>query len=302
MDIYGFGKLFSIKTILLPIKLRLAIRQMRKLIRQKDITAVIATGAYISYPPGYAAYKEKIPLFLMESNVNPGKSISLLCNKAKVIFTSFKESESFFKSHLKSKIVYYGNPVRKDILSPIDKSKARKLFGLKDDVKTLLVFGGSLGAKSINNAVLNLLKDERANDIQILWQTGKNFNIPKDLPKNVVVATFINDMATAYACADFVISRSGATTVSELEIVGKPAFLVPLPSASNNEQAHNARVLNASNSCVMIDNSMIETNISDVFNYLYDDNRLNEMSSNLKSLAKPSAAEDTAKHIVQILK
>jgi UDP-N-acetylglucosamine--N-acetylmuramyl-(pentapeptide) pyrophosphoryl-undecaprenol N-acetylglucosamine transferase len=293
---------FSRKTLFLPLQIFRAIRNCRKLIREKKYNVVIAAGAYISYPPGIAAFKEGIPLVLMESNVNPGKTNRLLSGKASLIFTAFPESSKYYSKNNLKKLRPFGNPVRNFILTEKEKSESSKIFGLNPEKKTILFFGGSLGARSINRAVVNSLEKFKEMDLQILWQTGKNYIPPPDIPENVKVLQFIDDMASAYYSADLVVSRSGATTVAELGIVGKPSILVPYPSASNNEQEFNAKVLEDKNAAIIVPDNEIEFKLFDLISkYIFDDQKLASMSQNAKSLGKPDAAEECVREISNYL-
>jgi len=301
IPIKGFNKLLSLNTLMLPLRIIRSIRMCRKIIKKFKPQAVICTGAYISYPVGVAAFYAKVPLILMESNVNPGKTIKALANKAFKIITSFDDTISYFDDKDTDKVINLGNPVRKELYSLPEQKEARLKFGLDPHKKTVLVFGGSLGALSINNAVRNGIDRIKNKDIQILWQTGKNFEPPKIYPKNVKILQFIDDMAGAYASADLVVSRSGATTVAELSVCGKPSILVPLPSASNNEQELNARMLVDKDAAILVRNNVAE---KDLFNLILDKiekkDELEKMGKSALALAKPNAAKDVAKIILDL--
>lgn len=302
MNITGLSFSLSLKTLMLPFRIMKSISDCRKLIREKDIHAVICAGAYLSYPPGIAASKEGKPLFLMESNVNPGKSNKALSGRATLIFTAFDESQSFFPSELHNKLRPFGNPVREDILTPPGQDESRSKFNLDLKKKTILVFGGSLGAKSINHAVESMLDEFRETNYQLLWQTGRNYTPPQNLPGNVVCLPFINDMASAYSAADLVISRSGATTVAELAVTGKPSILIPLPSASNNEQFHNAKQLEQAGAAEIIEDANAGNNLKNLMlEFIADEGKLKKMGESVAKLAKPDAAEKCTKEILRRL-
>ncbi|MGA2298908.1 MAG: undecaprenyldiphospho-muramoylpentapeptide beta-N-acetylglucosaminyltransferase, partial [FCB group bacterium] len=285
IPISGYGGLFSLKIYLLPFKIILSIQKCREIIRKRKIDAVICTGAYISYPAGMAANFEKVPLFLLESNVSPGKTIKMLSSKARMIFTSFKETAKYFSNEKEYKILYLGNPIRKSILSVPEQAQARKNFGLDPNRRTVLIFGGSLGARSINNAVEKAIVRFKDSDFQILWQTGNNFTQPVTLPENIKVLPFIEDMASAYSAADLVVSRSGATTVAEICAVGKPSILIPLPSASNNEQELNAKVLEKQYAAFLLDNDVLDTKLGNIIlKFMSDGEILQKMGESAKSL------------------
>ncbi len=303
MDISGLTKLVSFNTLKLPLKILNAIKQTRKIIREKNISAVLCTGAYISYAPGIAAFREKVPLYLMESNVNPGKAINSLTPKASLIFTSFEESQAYFKKEYFHKLIYSGNPVRSSILNIPDKIQAKKFFNLDENKQVILIFGGSLGAKSINNAIESNLDNYSKLPFSILWQTGSNYKISKKLPKNVIAMNFIDDMASAYSAADLVVSRSGATTVAELTVCGKPSILIPLPSASNNEQKHNAKIMQNNLCSLMLDNIDLQEKLFiNIVELMNNEIKLKEMGANANNMAKPNAGNTVANEIINHLK
>jgi len=290
----------NLKGLSYPLTFINSITKARKVIKKEDIDAVICTGAYISYPPGLAAKRQKKKLFLMESNVNPGKSILWLSKAATKIYTSYEKSTEFFDPITATNISCLGNPVRKEILTPKDKQASKKDYGLNPDWKTIFIFGGSLGAKSINLAVEKYLDDFAKLNLNIIWQTGKNYVLPAILPENVKASIFIDDMDTAYAASDLVVARSGATTVAEIAVLAKPSILVPLPSASNNEQYENARMLDESEAAILIDDSEIGKRLYDVIRQLMTkDDELNRMSDRIRAFARPNAVREIAEDIMK---
>lgn len=292
----------SIKTLFVPFQVLGAVLKCRKIILDNDVKAVIAAGAYLSYPPGVAAAMEKIPLILMESNVNPGKSIRMLSTRASRIITAFDESKEYFSERLTSKLRPYGNPVRGGILNMPTQIEAKTKLNIPEDKKLIFIFGGSLGARSINNAVANNIEYLASSGYYIIWQTGKNYNYDKALPENIRSMQFIDDMALCYAASDLVIARSGATTVAEICIAGKASVLVPLPSASNNEQAHNAKILQNKNAAITVLDNEIDKALPKLINELFSsDTKLLEMGQAAKSLAKPDAARLAAIEILNLI-
>ncbi|MCL5990982.1 MAG: undecaprenyldiphospho-muramoylpentapeptide beta-N-acetylglucosaminyltransferase [Bacteroidetes bacterium] len=301
IPISGFKGIFSLDTLILPFKIARSIGICRKIIKSFNPDVVLCTGAYISYPAGSAAFHENIPLVLMESNVAPGKAINLLSPKADLIITSFEESESFYNGNLKEKIVCLGNPVRKNICSLIPMEEARQALGLDTEKKTILAFGGSLGAKSINRAVNNLLYPFEKEGWQLIWQTGENYEVKGKINDNVKVFKYIDNMSLVYSASDLVVSRSGATSISEICITGKPSILVPLASASNNEQAINAAVMEDNGASIVLNDTDVENELYKSISLLIEhSDTLKLMGNAAKLLAKPGAAEDTAIKIVEI--
>jgi len=292
----------SPKTLLVPFQVIRSIIKCKNIIKNENISAVVCAGAYLSYPPGIAAIQSKIPLILMESNVNPGKTIKMLANKATKIITAFEDSKNFFPDGLAHKIITSGNPIRGNILSPNDKITSRKLLGLPLDRDIVFIFGGSLGARSINNVIEMHLEDISQKNYFVVWQTGKNFQQPRNLPDNLRIMTFVDDMASYYSAADLVIARSGATTVAEICIMGKPSILAPLPSASNNEQLHNARILQNNNATIIVNDNNIANQLILLIDELFSDkNRIENIGINALKLAKPNAASDVASIILDII-
>lgn len=298
LKIQGITKLISLSTIKSLLSLKKAEKKIRSLIKKEKIDAVICTGAYISIPPGLASKKTNTPLFLMESNVNPGRAIKQLSANATNIFTSFSETINYFSERIKNKVILTGNPVRKEFYNNIEQKTAQKELGFSDNKPLILIFGGSLGATSINSVVENNI-EHIASNANILWQIGKNYSISKKLPNNVNVIEFIDDMATAYAASNFIISRSGATTAAELCITGKPAILIPLKTSANNEQTHNAENLSKQTGLMYILNTKIEEELVPAVDYyLNNKDKLIDISKKLESIAKKDSAINIANYII----
>lgn len=292
----------NLKGLMYPITFIKAINKAHKVINKEKIDAVICTGAYISYPPGLAARRLRKKLFLMESNVNPGKSNLWLSKNATKVYTSYEKSSEYFDPLSVFKLNCLGNPVREEILNPPTKEASLKKYGFNPDYKTIFIFGGSLGAKSINLAVEKYLKEFADMKVNIIWQTGKNYVIPAVIPPNIKATVFIDDMATAYSASDLVVARSGATTVAEIAVLAKPSILVPLPSASNNEQYENARMLDENNAAILIKDDKIQDSLLDVVKQLLDnDNELIAMSERIKEFARPNAVKEIAEDILNTM-
>jgi UDP-N-acetylglucosamine--N-acetylmuramyl-(pentapeptide) pyrophosphoryl-undecaprenol N-acetylglucosamine transferase len=302
IPITGFKGIFSIDTLSLPYKILRSEQICRNIIKKNQINVVICTGAYISYPAGNAAFKENIPLVLMESNLTPGKAIRMLSSKASLIITAFPDSEKYYPSILSPRIKPLGNPVRKSILNISNRQAALNKFNLESEKNTILIFGGSLGAKSINHAAVELITALDSNKYQFIWQTGRDFQCPFADIDNLWSGDFIEDMASAYAAADLVLSRSGATTISELCVAGKAAILVPYPSASNNEQELNAQYLVDNDAAILIHEDALQENIVEIISELSNDKyRLKAMSEAALSLGKPNCSVDSANSIIALV-
>jgi UDP-N-acetylglucosamine--N-acetylmuramyl-(pentapeptide) pyrophosphoryl-undecaprenol N-acetylglucosamine transferase len=307
MPIIGFRGLFTTSTILLPIRIAQSVAIARRVIRRFKPDVVLVTGAYISYPAGVAARKEGVPLVVMESNLNPGKTNARLAPHAAAVVLTFEESRAFFPNVDARRLHVLGDPVRAQIPSPLTSEEARRSFGLDPDLPTVLIFGGSLGARSINRAVEKLLERLAADPLdltyQVLWQTGKDHEaqVPKKIAERVAVLPFVNDMGAAYAASDLVVSRSGATTIAELGIVGKPAILVPLPSASTNEQRRNASVVELHGAAIVVDDAAISERLGPIVNDLMQQpDRRADMGAAMRALGHPHAARDAAKLVISL--
>jgi len=269
--------------------------------------ALIGLGGYASFAPVFAGSLLKIPTLIMEQNSVPGLANKVLSKIADVICVTYHESMSFFP---KSKTYITGNPVRHKIMNA-DRESAYQLFGLERGKFTVFVFGGSLGARKINNAVcgaFSYVSDIKEN-IQFLHQTGKNdYDAVRETYRKWgikgTVAAFIHQMPEAYAVADLVISRAGATTLAELTAVGRPAILIPYPYAAGNHQELNARRLSEMGAARVIldhelDSETLARNIKDLFN---DAGIRSEMQRSSRSLGRPEAAQKVVELVMSLTK
>ncbi|HYF03134.1 MAG TPA: undecaprenyldiphospho-muramoylpentapeptide beta-N-acetylglucosaminyltransferase [Patescibacteria group bacterium] len=305
LPIKGVSNLKSIQGAIFFAKLFASFFECRDVIADFKPDVILCTGAYLSYPVGLAARFQKAPLVLMESNVFPGKAIRALAGIAKKIIVSFEGSREYFSKNEQDKIEVLGNPVRSGIRATPDKTEARGFFGLKPDVPTVLAVGGSLGAKSINEALEKIVKKPGSpfKNIQLIWQTGSTFQSSGDFGENIWVNQFIKDMPHAYAAADLVIARAGATTLAELSAIGKPSILVPYPFAANNHQEHNARYMEEKGASRMILDKDMQLQLeNEVLELLENESELLRMSVAARSLGKPEAATQAAEVILSLTK
>ncbi len=301
--ISGFQRKWTTKNILFPVKLVSSLLKAGRIIGQFKPNVVIGVGGYASGPILKRAAMRNIPCLIQEQNSYPGVTNRLLAKHVDKICVAFTGLERFFP---KSKIVLTGNPVRKDLIRLDGKrEEARRYFELDSKKKTILVFGGSLGAKTLNEAVAKQETFfEQQEDVQIIWQIGKlywdQFRKTKvsKLP-NVMARPYIDRMDLAYAAADMVVCRAGALTISELCIAGKPAVLVPSPNVAENHQQKNARALSDSQAAVLVE----DDRISDVFEetvvkIIRNKKYMELLKENILKKAKPKAVE----HIVEEIK
>ncbi|EQB62817.1 MAG: hypothetical protein RBG1_1C00001G0396 [candidate division Zixibacteria bacterium RBG-1] len=278
-----------------------------KILRQIQPQAVIGTGGYVSAPAVLAASLMRIPTFIQEQNSFPGITTRILSLFAKKVFLAYDESQKYF--WVKKKLKVTGNPVRPEIFKT-DKTSAMKKFNLEQDKKTVLILGGSQGASSINNAVLEDLNSSAQElGFQVLWQTGeKDYQKIKenleDSKNPVQIFNFIEDMSSAYAACDLVVSRAGAITLSEITGCGKPAILIPYPYATAGHQKYNAQVLEKNGAAIVIEEKNLQqvTLLSKTSDLLKDEQKLKQMSGNSKKLGRPNALTEILDEIEQILK
>ena len=245
LDIAGFNRQSLLKNVGLPLKLIKSFFQVQKIFREFKPDAVIGVGGYSSFPVLRYAQSKGIDSFIHESNAFAGKANIFLGKKATKIFVASEGMEKFFPEN---KIMITGNPVRKNITdADITREQGLDFFGLDSNKKTVLAIGGSLGARSINEAIARNIDVFDANHLQLIWQTGKStaadYQITGSGRRNIWVNDFITEMEMAYAAADMVISRAGAMSVAELCVTGKPVIFVPFPFAAEDHQTSNAMYL-----------------------------------------------------------
>ncbi len=304
LPVAGFNRKNLFKNIPVLFKLWKSMRIANGIVRDFKPDIAIGVGGYASGPTLKAAQKAGIPTLLQEQNSYAGVTNKMLSHKADRICVAYDHMERFFPA---DRIVKTGNPVRQALLEPRKKGKARESFGLAAERPTLLVVGGSLGARTINESMEKGLKRLTENGIQVIWQTGKNFGdrgpaAAKGL-RNVVVTPFINDMASAYAAADLVVSRAGAGSISELELLGKPCILVPSPNVAEDHQTKNAMALAERNAAVMVtDAEASEKLIDTILSLMGNENRLADMSANVLNMAMPESDEKIVDEIVKLIK
>jgi UDP-N-acetylglucosamine--N-acetylmuramyl-(pentapeptide) pyrophosphoryl-undecaprenol N-acetylglucosamine transferase len=304
LDIAGFNRSSLIKNIGLPFKLVKSFLQVKRIFKQFKPDAVIGVGGYSSYPVLRTAQAKGIFTFIHESNSFPGKSNKMLGKKATKIFTGTDGMGKFFPQE---KIIVTGNPVRREIVeSKMNRSEGIKFFSLDETKKTVLIVGGSLGAKSINEAIDKGLDDLLNTGLQVIWQTGKPYSEKaKERAAGrpgVWVNDFITQMEYAYAAANMVVARSGAMTVAELCVVKKSVLFVPYPFAAEDHQMVNAQRLVSNNAAVMIkDNEAEKRLVSMVIELSRDENRLDELKKNISVLAKTNADTNIAEEILKVI-
>jgi UDP-N-acetylglucosamine--N-acetylmuramyl-(pentapeptide) pyrophosphoryl-undecaprenol N-acetylglucosamine transferase len=302
LDIAGFNRSSLIKNIGLPFKILKSFLQVSKIIKEFKPDAVIGVGGYSSFPVLRFAQSRNIPTFIHESNSFAGKSNIMLGRKATKIFTATDDMKAFFPI---AKTLLTGNPVRQTIShSEVSRSEGLKFFNLREDKKTVLVVGGSLGAKSINEAINKNVNVFAENNLQLIWQTGKPyFDTAATVVRGrdeIYMNNFITQMEHAYAAADVVISRSGAMAVAELCLVGKPCIFVPYPHAAEDHQTANANALVNKHAALMVKDAAATNDlVNTLLKLIADENLQNELKNNIQKLAVKNADEIIASNILQ---
>lgn len=302
--IAGIQRKFTIDNALFPIKLVDSLVKSRTIIRHFKPDVVIGTGGFASGPLLRMAGIAGIPTVLQEQNSFPGITNKWLSKKAHKICVAYEHLERFFP---KNKIVLTGNPVRQDLVDFKEKRAAGlAFFKLDETKKTLLVLGGSLGARRINQLIAKELVNFSAQNVQLIWQCGKLYNDQYahfNEKENVQVVSFIDKMDLAYAAADVIISRAGASSVSELCLVGKPTLFIPSPNVAEDHQTKNANAIVDKEGALLIKENELDTQFATTINSLLNDENLQKkLSENMLQLAKPNATIDIVDEIVKLIK
>ena len=304
LDIAGFNRSSLIKNISLPFKLVKSFLQVRTIVKNFHPDAIIGVGGYSSFPVLRFGQAKGIPTFIHESNSFAGKSNILLGKKATKVFVATDGMEKFFP---KEKILITGNPVRSTISqSAVTRSEGIKFFGLAENKKTVFAVGGSLGAKSINEAISKHLDELLTSGLQLIWQTGKPYaEQAKEETKgrsSVSANEFITQMDCAYAAADVVISRSGAMAIAELCVARKPVLFVPYPYAAEDHQTVNAQNLVNKNAALMVtDNEALDKVVPTIIELANDGNKQAELIENIGRLAITDADKRIAEEVLKLI-
>ena len=300
--ISGIQRKLTLDNAMFPFKLLSSMWNSFRIIKSFKPDVVIGTGGFASGAVLKVASMLNIPTVIQEQNSYPGITNKLLAKKANKICVAYENLERFFP---KDKMILTGNPVRQDLINEASKSEAIAYFKLDANKKTLLVLGGSLGARRINQLIEKELDFLLSQNIQIIWQCGKlylNDYSKYNEKENVQVVAFIDRMDLVYAAADVVISRSGASSVSELCIVGKPTIFIPSPNVAEDHQTKNARAISDKNGAILIKESELEAQFETVFSDLIsNESKQAELSQNIKKLALPNATKQIADEIMKLV-
>ena len=306
LNIAGFQRSMSLRNLSFPFKLLSSLWKARKIIQRFQPDVVIGTGGYASGPVMRAAQRAGVPTVIQEQNSYAGVTNKILGKKAATICVAYDHMEQFFPAE---RIVFTGNPVRSDIINLNGKhAEGLKHYGLDPDKKTVAIIGGSLGARTLNNAMRdNTALLEKYDGVQVLWQCGKFYEMIYNecdtarLP-NVQLRAFIDRMDLLYAAADVVISRAGALTISELCLIGKPAVLVPSPNVAEDHQTKNALALVEKGAARIVrDAEAIEKMLQDALLILESEALAFSLSESIRQMGRPNAAEAIAREVFKIV-
>lgn len=307
LPVAGFDRKNLLKNISVLYKLMKSQLKARRIIKEFKPDVAVGVGGYASGPILEAAGMMGVPTLIQEQNSYAGVTNKLLAKKAVKICVAYDGMDRFF---MKEKIILTGNPVRQDLLtSTVTHEDALKQFGLQPEKKTILILGGSLGARSINECVMAHLDEIRNSDIQFIWQIGKIYydrvketlSKEQDIP-NLYAIDFIKDMASAYKAADLIISRAGAGSISEFSILGKAVILVPSPNVAEDHQTKNAMALVNKGAAIYVkDSEANEKLISTAFQTIEDDRALVSLRTNITKLALLDSANIIAKEVIKLV-
>jgi UDP-N-acetylglucosamine--N-acetylmuramyl-(pentapeptide) pyrophosphoryl-undecaprenol N-acetylglucosamine transferase len=302
--ISGIQRKITFKNLSFPFKVASSLWKARKIIKSFRPDVAIGTGGFASGPLLQAAASKNIPTLIQEQNSYPGITNKLLSKKAKKICVAYDGLERFFP---KEKIIKTGNPVRQSLLDIDTKTEeAKKFFKIDPNKLTLLIIGGSLGSRRINQLIEKKLDYFNTQKVQIIWQCGKLYYQQYKLhgnTKNIQVYEFLNNMDFAYAVADIVISRAGAGSVSELCIVGKPVIFIPSPNVAEDHQTKNAMSIVNEDAALMIKEEDLDANFENTFSQLLNsEEKQKTLGNNIKKLALVSATKDIADEVEKLLK
>lgn len=306
LPVSGFQRRLTWRHLIFPFRLIISLFKARSIIRDFQPGVVVGVGGYASGPVLRMAGSMNIPILIQEQNSYPGVTNRLLASRASKICVAYPGMEKYFPPE---KIMLTGNPVRRDLLNLEDKKpEALSYYSLKEDQKTILVIGGSLGAGSLNHALSQNLHKIRERNVNVIWQTGKTgFEEAKKLlgltpVPNLRLVEFITKMDMAYAAADLVISRAGAGTISELCLTGKPSILVPSPYVAENHQEKNALSLVKQGAAVMVRDSDTQKALLDnAMDLLADGKALQTLSENIRNMAMPDSDVLIANEVLQLI-
>jgi len=308
LPVSGFDRKHLLRNFKVVARLLKSLSHAKQIVKQFDPAIAIGVGGYASGPTLKAAQQLGVPTLLQEQNSYAGVTNKLLAKGAQCICVAYEGMERFFPA---DKIVMTGNPVRRNLLEcSATQQQARQAMGVDPNVRTVLIIGGSLGARTINEAMIGSLErlGEHAGQVQVIWQTGKVYDqrcreaLKASGVKNVVQMPFITNMDMAYRAADLVVSRAGASSISELQLLGKPAILVPSPNVAEDHQTKNAQALVARDAAIMVRDADAAEQLADtMLATVGDEARLKALGENVSAMAQRDSAERIADEVERII-
>lgn len=307
LPIKGFNRAHKLKNVAVLWDLFKSLRLARKIIRQFQPMVAVGVGGYASGATLYECAKMGIPCLIQEQNSYAGVTNKLLAKRVQKICVAYEGMERFFPA---DKLIMTGNPVRQNVLdSPLSVEEARKAFGLEPDKKTILIVGGSLGARTMNESIQQHLDLVKNSGLQFIWQTGKYYNAKimefmkgKELP-NLKILDFVSDMGAAYKAADLVISRAGASSISEFQLIGKPVILVPSPNVAEDHQQKNAMALVNRHAALYVEDAEAPDKLLKLaIETVNDDAELKALAENVRKMGLKNAADVIADEVLKLIK
>jgi len=307
LDIRGFQRKISFENLKNIFRLFSSILKSRKIIKRFKPDVAVGVGGYASGPLVFSATRKGIPALIQEQNSFPGVTNKILSKKASKICVAYNGMDRFFS---KNKIILTGNPVRKKIVdTSATHEEILSFFNLEANKKVILSLGGSGGAKSINDSIKLNIEKIAKQDFYFIWQTGKNYfeeskkAVEDAGAKNILVYDFISRMDLAYKAADIVISRAGAGTISELELLGKATILIPSPNVAEDHQTKNAMALVNENAAIIVkDVEAREKLVGETINLINNEEKISELSENISKLKKENSDHKIAEEVLKLIK
>jgi UDP-N-acetylglucosamine--N-acetylmuramyl-(pentapeptide) pyrophosphoryl-undecaprenol N-acetylglucosamine transferase len=304
LPIAGLQRKLTLSNFLLPIKILKSMLKAKSVVKEFRPEVAVGFGGYASGPTLRAAGTAGVPTVLQEQNSFAGVTNKLLAKRAKAICVAYEGMDAFFQ---KDKIQLTGNPVRKDFVKlPYSQEEALMKLNFNSCKKTILIVGGSLGARAVNNAVEASLSKWVQQGFQVIWQCGKiyksNLEAKYQETTSLLLFDFIQDMALVYAAADVIVSRAGAMSVSELSLVGKPVVFMPSPNVAEDHQTKNAMALVSKKAALMVRDSEAELKLSEVVSeLLQNENEISELKKNIAAFAMPNATEEIVDTLIEVV-
>ncbi|TLX77445.1 undecaprenyldiphospho-muramoylpentapeptide beta-N-acetylglucosaminyltransferase [Labilibacter sediminis] len=304
LPVAGFQRKLTFKNVTFFFKLAASMLKARKVVKQFKPDVVVGVGGYASGPVLRVATNNKIPAIIQEQNSYPGVTNKILSKKVNKICVAYPEMERFFPQ---SKIILTGNPVRQSLLNQPSREEAAGYFNLDPNKKVVFVTGGSLGARTINEGILSGYEKLLKEDIQVIWQTGKFYfeqiNDKIKDQENIKVMAFVDKMEAAFALADVVVSRAGASSISEMAILNKAAIFIPSPNVSEDHQTKNAMALVRKEAAIMVaDKDVNDQLIDKVIELLGDEEKIKSLQKNVNQFAMPDAAVHIVDELLKLVK